>query len=425
VWSTDELAAELTGLREEHGRLLARGLSLDLTRGKPAPEQLDLASDMLALPGRGDHRSADGIDCRNYGGLQGLPELRAVWGELLGVPAAQLVAGGNSSLSLMHDCVVNALLRGTTEGPRWVDQPSVAFLCPVPGYDRHFALCEQLGIDMITVPMTESGPDLDLVRRLVAADPRIKGMWCVPTHSNPTGTTYSVDTVRALATMPTAAPDFRLFWDNAYALHHLADDAAVAADVLGPCAEAGHPNRPLVFASTSKITMAGSGVCFFGSSPPNVAWLLAYLGKRTIGPDKLNELRHVRFLPDAQSVRAHMRRHRDIVKPKFDLVLDILAETLGGTGIATWTEPVGGYFISLDVPDGCANRVVELAKQAGIALTPAGATFPYGRDPRDRNIRIAPTFPSIDEVEAATRGLALCVRLAAAEKAATAEPLAG
>lgn len=411
---TEEQTTSLERHRAEHAELLAKGLALDLTRGKPSSAQLDLSAPMLALPGDGDYRAADGTDCRNYGVLQGLPELRALWGELLGVPAAQLISGGNSSLSLMHDAVVNAMLRGTTDGPRWVDEPSVAFLCPVPGYDRHFALCEQLGIDLITVPLTDSGPDMDVVKRLVAEDARIKGMWCVPTYSNPTGATYSDETVRELASMPTAAKDFRLFWDNAYAIHHLSDDEAVIPDVLSLCAEAGNPNRAFLFASTSKITTAGSGVCFFGSSVANVAWMLAYLGKRTIGPDKVNELRHIRFLPDADSVRAHMRRHREIIQPKFELVLDILAETL--TGIATWTVPAGGYFISLDVPDGCAARVVELAKQAGIALTPAGATFPYGKDPRDRNIRIAPTFPSIDEVEAATRGLGVCVRLAAAEK---------
>jgi DNA-binding transcriptional MocR family regulator len=411
---TEEQTTRLEHYRAEHAQLLAKGLALDLTRGKPSSAQLDLSAPMLALPGGGDYRAADGTDCRNYGVLQGLPELRALWGELLGVPAAQLISGGNSSLSLMHDCVVNAMLRGTTDGPRWVDEPSVAFLCPVPGYDRHFALCEQLGIDLITVPLTDGGPDMEVVKRLVAEDARIKGMWCVPTYSNPTGTTYSDETVRELASMPTAAKDFRLFWDNAYAIHHLTDDEAVLPDLLSLCAEAGHPNRPFLFASTSKITTAGSGVGFFGASVANVAWILAYLGKRTIGPDKLNELRHIRFLPDADSVRAHMRRHREIIRPKFDLVLGILAETL--TGTATWTVPAGGYFISLDVPDGCAARVVELAKQAGIALTPAGATFPYGKDPQDRNIRIAPTFPSIDEVEAATRGLAVCVRLAAAEK---------
>jgi DNA-binding transcriptional MocR family regulator len=407
---------QLEQLREDHARLVAEGLSLDLTRGKPATAQLDLSAPLLDLPGTADYRGADGTDLRNYGGLLGLPELRAVWSELLGVPAAQLMAGDNSSLALMHDCVVNALLTGTTDGPRWVDEPSIAFLCPVPGYDRHFAICERYGIEMIPVPVTDDGPDLEAVKELVASDARIKGMWCVPTYSNPTGVTYSDETVRELASMPTAAPDFRLFWDNAYAIHHLTDDEVRIADVLTHAAEAGHPDRPFVFGSTSKITTAGSGVSFFGSSPANVQWLQGFLSKRTIGPDKINQLRHLRFLPDADSVRAHMRKHREIIRPKFDLVLSVLEEMLGGTGVATWTKPSGGYFISLDVPEGTARRVVELAKQAGIALTPAGATFPYGRDPQDRNIRLAPTFPAIDEVEAATRGLALCVLLAAAEK---------
>jgi DNA-binding transcriptional MocR family regulator len=409
---------QLDQLREDHAALVAEGLSLDLTRGKPSSAQLDLSKPLLDVPQSEDFRAADGIDARNYGGLVGLPELRAVWSELLGVPAAQLLAMGNSSLELMHDTIVNALLKGTTDGPRWVDAPVVKFLCPVPGYDRHFGICERYGIEMVPVPLTDDGPDLDVVKALVAADPAVKGMWCVPTYSNPTGTTYSDETVRELAAMPTAAPDFRLFWDNAYAIHHLSDDEVRVADVLALAAEAGHPDRPFVFGSTSKITFAGSGVSFFGASPANVAWFQAFLQKRTIGPDKLNQLRHLRFLPDADSVRAHMRRHREVIRPKFDLVLSVLEETLGGKDVATWTTPTGGYFISLDVPEGCARRVVELAALAGIALTPAGATFPHGEDPEDRNIRIAPTFPAIEEVEQATRGLAVCVLLAAAEKAA-------
>ncbi|GAA0592117.1 aminotransferase class I/II-fold pyridoxal phosphate-dependent enzyme [Kutzneria viridogrisea] len=415
---TEQLAGRLEGLREEHRQLIAQGLSLDLTRGKPSSAQLDLSAPLLSLPGEGDYRAADGTDCRNYGVLQGLPELRELWGGLLNVPAAQLISGGNSSLALMHDSVVAALLLGTTDGPRWVDTPGVAFLCPVPGYDRHFGLCEKLGIELIPVPLTEEGPDLDVVKRLVAEDARIKGMWCVPTYSNPTGATYSERTIRELAAMPTAAPDFRLFWDNAYAIHHLTEDEVTIPDVLGLCAEAGNPDRAFLFASTSKITNAGSGVSFFGSSPANVKWLLGHLSKRTIGPDKINELRHMRFLPDAEAVRAHMRRHRDILAPKFELVRQILAEELGGLGIASWTEPAGGYFISLDVPEGTASRVVELAKQAGVALTPAGATYPYGKEERDSNIRIAPSYPPLDELAAATRVLATCVKLAAAERTA-------
>ncbi|AXB48880.1 aminotransferase class I/II-fold pyridoxal phosphate-dependent enzyme [Amycolatopsis albispora] len=408
---------DVTALRAEHERLCAEGLKLDLTRGKPAPDQLDLSTALLDLPGAAGFRAADGTDTRNYGGLQGLPELRAVWSEVLGIPAAQLITGGNSSLALMHDSVVAALLNGTTDGPAWAGQ-RIKFLCPVPGYDRHFAICEQFGIEMIPVAMDDNGPDVAEVKRLVAEDAQIKGMWCVPKYSNPTGVSYSAEVVAELASMPAAAPDFRLFWDNAYAVHHLTDTEVEIADVLRLAAEAGHPDRPFVYASTSKITLAGSGVSFFGGSEANVQWLLAHLSKRTIGPDKINELRHVRFLPDAKSVAEHMRRHREIIQPKFDLVLSILDTELGAVDGVSWTKPEGGYFISLDVPDGTAKRVVELAGQAGVKLTPAGATFPLGDDPRDRNIRLAPTFPKIEEVEAATRALAVCVRLAVSESAA-------
>jgi DNA-binding transcriptional MocR family regulator len=411
---TEDLGGHLQQYRGDYKRLLDERLSLDLTRGKPSSAQLELADPLLRLPD--GFRTADGIDARNYyGDLRGLRELREIWGPLLDVPAEQLVTGGNSSLALMHDCMVNALLNGTTDGPRWVDTPSVAFLCPVPGYDRHFGICERFGIEMIPVPMRDDGPDLARVRELVAGDARIKGMWCVPKYSNPTGVSYSDDVVRELASMPTAAADFRLFWDNAYALHDHGSRRVEIADVLAMAADSGHPDRPLLFASTSKITFAGSGQSFFGGSPANVEWLLAHLRKRTIGPDKVNELRHAQFLPDADAVRAHMDEHAAILRPKFDAVDEILTEMLGGTGVASWTRPEGGYFVSLDVLDGCAARVVALAKDAGVALTPAGATHPYGNDPADRTLRLAPTFPPIDELITATRALATCVLLAAAE----------
>ncbi|WP_399925201.1 aminotransferase class I/II-fold pyridoxal phosphate-dependent enzyme [Streptomyces kanamyceticus] len=402
--------------RKEYEELAARGLSLDLTRGKPAPEQLDLSEELLGLPG-GRHTSADGTDVRNYGGLQGLPELREIFAELLQVPAAQLLALGNSSLELMHDCLVHALL-GVLPGAtsRWVDQERVAFLCPVPGYDRHFALCERFGIDMIPVPMTADGPDMDEVERLAAENPAVKGIWCVPKYSNPDGVVYSDETVARLARMETAAPDFRIFWDNAYAAHHLTDEPAEIADLLGACAEAGNPDRAFVFGSTSKITAAGAGVAFFGSSPANVKWLLANNQKRSIGPDKINQLRHVLFLRDADGVRAHMERQRALLQPKFEAVARILDAELGGTGLATWTSPKGGYFVTLQVPDGCAKDVVRRAAEAGIVLTPAGATHPYGDDPRDAVIRVAPSYPSLAELEQAMHGLTVCVRLAGYEQ---------
>lgn len=414
-----DLSERLTALREEHGRLRDRGLNLNLTRGKPSAEQLELSQPLLDLPGEGGHTAHAGTDCRNYGGLEGLPELRAAFSEALQVPADQLVAFGNSSLELMYEAMVDAVLFGLPGGSvPWPREARTAVLCPVPGYDRHFAVCEKLGIDMIPVTMTTDGPDMDEVERLVA-DERVKGIWCVPKYSNPTGAVYAPETVRRLATMEAAASDFRIFWDNAYAVHHLGEDAPQLADILSLSAEHGRPDRVFVFGSTSKITMAGSGVAFFGSSPTNVSWLLGHLSRRTIGPDKINQLRHARFLPDAEAVRAHMERHAELLRPKFELVHTVLEERLGDSRVASWTHPQGGYFVSLDVLDGCAARVVELAKEAGIALTPAGATFPYGRDPRDRNIRIAPSFPRLDELGDALEGLALCVELAATERLLT------
>ncbi|MFJ9615904.1 aminotransferase class I/II-fold pyridoxal phosphate-dependent enzyme [Streptomyces noursei] len=411
-----ELSDRLIALRDEHQRLKDRGLRLDLTRGKPSPEQLTLSRPLLGMPGADGHTAQDGTDCRNYGGLQGLPELRATFSGPLQVPAEQLVAFGNSSLELMYECLVDAVLFGVPgSSAPWPREGRTAVLCPVPGYDRHFAICEKLGLDMIPVPMTETGPDMDEVERLVA-DERVKAIWCVPKYSNPTAVTFSAETVRRLAAMETAAPDFRVFWDNAYAVHGVAETDEPLLDILGLSAEHGHPDRVFVFGSTSKITAAGSGVAFFGSSPANVSWLLGHFSKRTIGPDKVNQLRHARFLPDASAVAAHMERHAALLRPKFELIETVLEKRLGGTGVASWTRPRGGYFVSLDVLDGCAARVVELAGDAGIALTPAGATFPYGKDPRDRNIRLAPSYPDLDELRDALEGLALCVELAAVER---------
>lgn len=410
---------ELTALHEEQVKayeaLVAKGLKLDLTRGKPSPAQLDLSNELLTLPGEGNYMDSTGTDCRNYGGLQGLPAIRTIFAPLLNVPVDRLVAGDNSSLSIMHDTLVYALLKGTVDSVEPWSKAPIKFICPVPGYDRHFALCEQYGIEMIPVPLSQQGPDLDQVRQLVAEDPSIKGMWIVPMYSNPNGAIYTAEVTRELLEMP-AAGDFRIFWDNAYAVHHLTDVEAPVLDVLTMATEAGHPNRVLLFASTSKITFAGAGISFFASSASNVDWYLKNLSKRTIGPDKINHLRHALYLKGADGVAALMRGHREILAPKFEQVTKILGKRLGEYQGATWTDPEGGYFVSLDVADGTATRVVELAKQAGIAMTGAGAAFPYGRDPRDRNIRIAPSFPSPDEVAAAIDGLATCVLLAATEK---------
>ncbi|HWD03847.1 MAG TPA: aminotransferase class I/II-fold pyridoxal phosphate-dependent enzyme [Amycolatopsis sp.] len=403
--------------RRDYAALVERGLSLDITRGKPSPRQLDLSADLLTLP-NGEYKSEDGTDTRNYGGLKGLPELRRIFAGALQVPVEQLLAAGNSSLELMHDAVVQAMLKTLPGGERrWADEPRIAMLCPVPGYDRHFALAARFDIELIQVPMTVDGPDMDVVERLVAEDAAIKGIWCVPKYSNPTGVTYSDEVARRLAAMPTAAPDFRIFWDNAYAVHHLTDTETEVADILALCAEAGNADRAFVFGSTSKITLAGSGVGFFGSSAANIAWWSDLLAKRTIGPDKVNQLRHAMFLKDAEGVRAHMRKHAEIIAPKFAAVDRILTEEFGESGVATWTKPTGGYFVSLTVPEGTAKEVVRLAKEAGVALTPAGATHPHGDDPKDATIRIAPTFPELAEVEEAVRALAVCVRLAVAELA--------
>ena len=416
--------AELSALHDEqrraHTQLVGAGLKLDLTRGKPAPEQLDLSNGLLTLPGEGVFTDASGADVRNYGGpagLWGLRELREIFAPLVSVPAEQLVAGGNASLTLMHDVLVACVLGGTVGSARpWSAEPVVRFLCPAPGYDRHFTICARLGIEMIPVPMREDGPDVARVAELVAADPAIKGMWLVPTYQNPTGAVVTEEVAATLAAMPTAAPDFRIFWDNAYAVHHLTDVATPTADILALCAAAGRPDRPFVFASTSKITFAGAGVCFFGGSVGNVAWWLDRLSAQSIGPDRVNHLRHAQFLRSPDGVRELMARHRAIIAPKFAVVAEVLTERLGALEAASWTEPAGGYFVSLDVLDGTATRVVSLAKEAGIAMTPAGAAFPHGHDPDDRNIRIAPTFPSISDVRVAMEGLSTCVSLAATEK---------
>ena len=387
-----------------------RGLKLDMSRGKPAPEQLDLSNALLgALPG---FVAADGLDARNYGLGTGLPEARALFGELLGVPAAQVVVDSSASLSLMHDVIVYALLGGVPGGQPWVSQQPVSFLCPVPGYDRHFSICEARGIRMINIPLGDAGPDMDLVERLVAEDASIKGMWCVPKYSNPTGAVYSNEVVRRLAAMKTAAPDFRLMWDDAYRFHHLTEENVEIAEVIAECAKAGNPDRAIVFASTSKVSWAGSGIAALASSPANIAWWTKHAGIRSIGPDKINQLRHVAYLKDSATVAELMARHRALLRPKFDAVLAQFALHLGSVPGVTWTTPKGGYFIDLVTPQGAARKTIALAKEAGITLTPAGAAYPYGVDPEDSHIRIAPSFPSLGEITQAAEGIALALKVA-------------
>lgn len=401
-------------MQAEYDAFKAQGLKLDMSRGKPCKEQLDLSDgmyvDSITL------KAADGSDCRNYGTVDGLPEARALFASLFGIQAEEVIVGGNSSLNLMYDTMARAYLHGLAgcEKP-WSQIGTVKFLCPTPGYDRHFSICELFGMDMIPIDMTLNGPDMDEVERLAAMDPAIKGIWCVPLYSNPTGVSYSDETVRRLATMRTAAPDFLIFWDNAYAFHHLYETADKILDMLSECRQAGNPDRVIMFSSTSKITWPGAGIAILASSRTQVARIRKLMGIQTIGPDKITQLMHVRHMKDKENVSALMKRHADIIRPKFEMVLGILEEKLGGTGLASWNCPKGGYFISLDVVPGTAKRVVQLAKEAGVVLTPAGATWPLGEEPADRNIRIAPTFPPLEELRTAIRILCVCVHLASLE----------
>jgi DNA-binding transcriptional MocR family regulator len=405
--SPNDIAISNQQLQARYDAFKARGLKLDLTRGKPSHAQLDLSSALLSLPGERDYHAEDATDCRNYGVLQGLAEVRRLFSGLLGAPPEQIVASNNSSLALMHDIVVFSLLKGTCDSATpWSKQGEISFLCPVPGYDRHFKICQDYGIRMIPVALKEDGPDMDEVERLVTQDASIKGMWCVPKYSNPTGTVYGDAIVERLAAMKTAAPDFRLFWDDAYSVHHLTAEAIEIANILDLSVQHGNPNRAFVFGSTSKITLAGSGLALFAASKDNVKWLLARFTPRTIGPDKI-----------PAGIAQLMNQHRALIAPKFEKVLDIFDQQLSNVPGVSWTRPKGGYFITLEVGKGCAARVVALAKEAGVVLTPAGATHPYGKDPDDRIIRIAPTFPELTEVGYAAEGVALCVLLAAAEKA--------
>ena len=414
--NADQLADLAANVRRDYDELKSRGLKLDLTRGKPSAEQLDVAEALLELPGKGDHLDADGVDVRNYGNLKGIRDIREIWAELLGIGLDQVIAGDASSLNIMFDLVSYSYIWGTNDSERpWKDEEKVRWICPVPGYDRHFTISEKFGFEMVTVPMLEDGPDLNAIKELVK-DPSVKGMWLVPMYSNPSGITTSDEIAKGLAEMETAAPDFRIVWDNAYAIHTLGDSFRTSTNVLDYAEQAGNPNRFWYMSSTSKVTFAGAGVSFFASSPANLAWYTGIAGTRGIGPNKVNQLAHSRYFGDAEGVRKVMQRHSDILAPKFRAVLDILENRLGQYEVARWTEPEGGYFISLDVIDGTASRVVELAKEAGIALTEAGSSFPLHDDPNNRNIRLAPSLPPMAEITEAMDGVATCVLLAAVEK---------
>lgn len=416
--SMEELRDLERSLEQQYAVCKERKLKLDMSRGKPCPEQLDLSGGLLdAVNSVGGWIARDGTDARNYGGLDGLPETKELFAELLDVRPEEILVGGTSSLTLMHDTVARAMLHGVrgSELP-WSRLPKVKFLCPSPGYDRHFAICDLFGIEMIVIDLVEGGPDMDRVEALVADDDSIKGIWCVPKYSNPDGGTYSDETVGRLASMKTKAADFRVFWDDAYTVHHLTDRPDPLRNMLEACKDAGNADRVFIFSSTSKISFSGAGVAVMAASVDNLNTIRKQLSVQTIGPDKLNQLRHVKFFQTKARVLEHMAKHADILRPKFELILRTLEAELGGKRIATWTKPNGGYFISLNTLDGCAKEVVRLAAEAGVTLTQAGATFPYGHDPRDRNIRIAPSYPSLAELERALEVLCLCVRLVSVKR---------
>lgn len=414
-WNREELTAFYKQTLSQYEACKAMGLKLDMSRGKPSKAQLDLSNELLSLPAPDDCK-ADGVDVRNYGVMDGLPSCRAFFAEILNVDAEEVFAAGSSSLNLMYDVIAKAYTHGPLHAATpWARLDKVKFLCPAPGYDRHFTICQSFGMEMITVPMTASGPDMDLVEKLVA-DPAVKGMWCVPKFSNPEGIIYTAETIARIAALKPAAPDFLLMWDNAYIVHEFDGDYIPFPDMLSECRKAGNPDMVFEFASTSKITFPGAGVACFACSRDNMAYMKKLINAQVVSYDKLNQLRHLRFLKNKQVVLEHMKKHAAIMKPKFDIVLNALDREIAPLGVASYHRPIGGYFVSLDVMDGCAKRVHALMKEAGVVMTGAGATFPYGVDPRDRNLRIAPSFPPNDELSQAIEVLCVCIKLAAAEK---------
>ncbi len=416
--SAEELIQERNALKVQYRALQAKGMRLDMSRGKPCQDQLDLSMGMMdVLSSASDLTCEDGTDCRNYGSLTGIEEARELIGDMMENNPKDIIIYGNSSLNVMFDTVSRCWTHGVMGNTPWCRLPEVKFLCPVPGYDRHFAITEFFGIQMIPVPMTPVGPDMDIVEKLVKEDASIKGIWCVPKYSNPQGFSYDDETVRRFARLEPAAPDFRIFWDNAYGMHHLYDHKQdYLIEILAECKRAGNPDLVYKFSSTSKITFPGSGIAALATSPNNMEDFIVCLKHQTIGHDKVNQLRHVRFFGNIHGMVEHMRRHAEIIRPKFEAVEAILERDLGQLDIGTWTCPLGGYFLMFDSLPGCAKDIVARAKKAGVTLTPAGSTWPYGKDPNDSNIRIAPTYPSMEDLTAAMEIFTLCVRLSASKK---------
>ena len=416
--SREELLALKEELAHQYEDVKAKGLKLDMSRGKPAASQLDMEMDFLdVLNAASDVKTEAGADCRNYGLLDGIPEAKKLMADMLGVAAEHVIVCGNASLNIMYDTIARSMIFGVLGSTPWCKLDQVKFLCPVPGYDRHFAITEQFGIEMINIPMTQQGPDMDLVEKYVNSDPAVKGIWCVPKYSNPQGYTYSDETVRRFAALKPAAEDFRIFWDNAYVIHDLYEDKSDALlEILGECEKAGNPDMVYEFCSTSKVTFAGSGISAVASSKANLDFFKKTMTIQTIGYDKLNQLRHVRYFRNIDGMKEHMKKHAAIMRPKFEAVLAVLERELGGLSIGSWTKPNGGYFISFESMEGCAKAIVERCKEAGVVLTGAGATYPYKKDPADSNIRIAPTFPSEQELALATDLFVLCVKLVSVEK---------
>ncbi len=414
-----EIGAALKETKAAYDAFQAKKLSLNMARGKPGPEQLDITMPLLAaLPADADPHSESGDDCRNYGLLSGITEAKKLFADILGANPDEVLVGGNSSLELMFACMQISYVKGIAGCTPWSRLDEVKFLCPVPGYDRHFAITEYFGVKMIPVPTDENGPDMAMVKKYVESDASVKGIWCVPIYANPSGIVYSDDTVRAFAALKPAAKDFRIYWDNAYCIHHLAANPKKPLTINQACAEAGSEGLFYQFASTSKITFPGAGVAVMNTAKANLDEISKHLGVQTIGYDKLNMLRHVRFFGSAENMRAHMEKHREILVPKFAAVLDMLEQEIAPLGIGTWTKPEGGYFVSFNAPKGTAKRIVQLCKEAGVTLTGAGATYPYKNDPDDSNIRIAPTYPSPAELKQAMELFCICVKLAALEKLA-------